>query len=167
LPITRLAIQIVALSILLPSNVYANDKGKNDSSLYLIPLVSLGLGYPQVLSFSMGGLLPNRVFLPSSDRWGGVRLDAELGFSGSSVSFGPMFEIDKVKSIAPKISIFRSWSKSFGNGDGQYYEGFIVDTLVPSHTPIKLGLGYYRSREVITSLGRRDYFFNFSFAFGF
>jgi hypothetical protein len=143
--------------------IYADESKKNDSGdSMLFPAVAIGFSYPLIFSVSAGEMLPlgkldEKEAFPTVPA---LRLDGEAGIGGGSASVGLYIPIGSSYAFNLKGTRLRTWIVPWNVESNRTFDGSVVEFVVLGHSPIKLGLGRFKDRELLNN-GRDS--FNYVF----
>lgn len=142
-------------------NPYPKFKDINDPPLNpkfaeppFMPTFSVGFSYPFIVSASLGGMfLPvgNKPVVPA------LRADIEAGIGGGDVSAGMSFIVRDSNVINIKGALLRKWIIS---SDKKTFQGGIIDYASLGHSPLKIGVGFFKERAPDNNSGE-----SFSYVF--
>ena len=159
---------VVLIAALVGVPVFAAD-GSIEKSGFVFPMPagSFGFSYPLIASFSGGGLIP----LGNSDKDDlapsvpSLRADIVVGIGGGSVDAGIYFPFGQGSfALNLKKSRMRTWLVSWKEPLDRTYDGVVVELVALGHIPGKIGLGYFKDRELIAN--QRNTFTYFFFGVG-
>ena len=140
------------------SPISASEDEKADNTSLIMPAAAAGFSYPLIFSMSAGAILPlgkqdkNNVFptVPA------LRIDGEVGLGGGSAAVGMYIPAGGSFAINLKASRIRTWLWTWNEETNRTFDGGVAEFVRLGHVPGKIGLGYFKDREMLNS--RRESF---------